>query len=107
LPILALSHGTVVSVRLDAAEAERLRKVATELQLNMSQVLRRALANFDPEAHLQDQVRSTLRAYVRAFTFGGTSFVGRVHVHPEGEERSLEFPESTTVDARVRERIPA
>jgi len=41
-------HGTVVSVRLSAAEADRLRDIADHLGLNLSQVLRRALADYEP-----------------------------------------------------------
>jgi Ribbon-helix-helix protein, copG family len=40
-------HGVAISVRLDAAEADRLRSLAASLHLNMSQVLRRALAEYD------------------------------------------------------------
>lgn len=43
-------HGVVISIRLDPTEAERLRTLASDLHLNMSQVVRRALATFDETA---------------------------------------------------------
>ncbi len=68
-------HGTVISVRLDAGEAERLRRLAETLRLNMSQVLRQALADFDPRVG---------RAGVtwRPFTFGGVNWPTKVEIDP-------------------------
>lgn len=100
------SHGVVVSVRLDEGEAERLRSLASDLDLNMSQVLRRALASFDPTAGSGRMIKAIL-AYQSAFTFGGANFLGRLSVRPEGVEGELELSESGTVETRVRERIPA
>ena len=100
------SHGVVVSVRLDKADADRLRSLASDLDLSMSQVVRRALAAFDPNAGAGRMIKSIL-AYQSAFTFGGANFLGRLSVRPEGAEGELELSESGTVDARVRERIPA
>lgn len=86
-------HGTVVSVRMDAAEAERLRTLASQLGLNMSQVLRRALADFEP------QPRALLTWH--AFTFGGVDWPMSLRVHPE-----IPVAESSTeLRARIRERV--
>lgn len=98
------SHGVVVSVRLDQAEADRLRSIASDLGLTMSQVLRRALASFDATAAPQ-AVKALLSSYMTAFTFGGTNFLGHLSVRPEGSERELGLSESGTVDIRVRERV--
>lgn len=61
--------GTVVSVRLDASEAARLRSLADAIGLNVSQVLRRALAEYEPntEGEARDPV------FLPAFTYGGTA----------------------------------
>jgi predicted transcriptional regulator len=61
--------GAVVSVRLDADEAARLRRLAEALGLNVSQVLRRALADYQPDTErgARDPV------LLSAFTYGGTA----------------------------------
>lgn len=97
--------GTVVSVRLDADEAERLRGLAKSLGLNMSQVLRQALSDFNPAS---DRVRQALFEYISPFTFGGATWMGRLTVRQEDsqEEEDLFESPSKTIDTRVRERIP-
>lgn len=55
--------GAVVSVRLDPGETARLRRLAEELGLNVSQLLRRALAEYQPH---------TERRVLVAFTHGGS-----------------------------------
>ena len=73
----------------------------------MSQVLRRALASFDPSLDPKLAISTLLRSsYLSAFTFGGAKFIGHLSVHPEGQEE-LELSESSTVEARVTERVPA
>jgi hypothetical protein len=62
-------HGAVVSVRLDPAEAARLRSIAASLGVNLSQVLRRALADYDPTQAARKQ-RGTASGVI-AITFGG------------------------------------
>ena len=106
------AHGVVISVRLDESDADRLRSLASELDLNMSQVVRRALASFDPALSPAVELRRAVHAavthsYVTAFTFGGRTFLGHVSVRPEGSQEDLELSESSTVDTRVRERISA
>ena len=59
--------GAVVSVRLDEDETARLRALAAHLDLNLSQVIRRALAAFETEAE-----RAGTRVVLGAFTYGGT-----------------------------------
>lgn len=61
--------GAVVSVRLDPVEAARLRSLADALGLNVSQVLRRALAEYRPdtERDVSDPV------FLSVFTYGGTA----------------------------------
>lgn len=59
--------GAVVSVRLDPEEAERLRAMADSLDLNVSQLLRRALAEYSPEKE-----QKAGRVLLSAFTYGGT-----------------------------------
>jgi len=61
--------GAVVSVRLDADETARLRALADSLDLNLSQVIRRALAAYEAEA---GEHASTERLLHAAFTYGGT-----------------------------------
>lgn len=98
--------GTVVSVRLDAEDAERLRTFASSLGLNMSQVLRQALSDFEPTS---DRVREALRLYISPFTFGGATWIGQLTVRQEdsAERPDLAETPSKTIDTRVRERIPA
>jgi hypothetical protein len=94
-------HGVVVSVRLDAEEAERLRGLAASLDLNMSQVLRRALNAFEPgEA-------GTFRLLVR--TQGAPDWPTTVAFQgSSGERREMkDEPESSTLGARIWGRIPA
>lgn len=88
------AHGVVVSVRLDADEAARLRHLAATLGLNMSQVLRQGLADFDP-----GRERQLLSS--RAFTFGGVDWIGTIAVEPppQGESR-------TELQPRIREVLP-
>lgn len=59
---------SVISVRLDDAETGRLRALADSLGLNVSQVLRRALAAYEPA----QENEGAGRAFVTAFTYGGT-----------------------------------
>jgi hypothetical protein len=98
--------GTVVSVRLHADEAERLRGLAASLELNMSQVLRQALSDFDPAS---DRFRHALIQYISPFTFGGGTWIGRRTVREEdsAEEADLAESPSKTIDTRVRERVGA
>ncbi len=94
-------HGVVISVRLDAAEAEHLRTVASDLHLNMSQVMRRALAAFDPQGHIVQEL-----PIFGPITVGGAAWTGSVSVRPAGEAvEQWTRPESTTIDTRVRERV--
>jgi hypothetical protein len=94
-------HGVVISVRLDPTEAENLRTLASDLHLNMSQVMRRALAAFDP-------TKQSVRAGTAfgPLTFGGAGWTGSVSVSLAGEgAEPYSRPESTTIDTRVRERV--
>ena len=59
--------GAVVSVRLDAEETARLRGFADRFDLNVSQVVRRALADYNP-----DKAQAAERVFLSAFTYGGT-----------------------------------
>ena len=61
--------GAVVSVRLDASEAARLRTLADALGLTVSQVLRRALAEYEPDT--EGETRDPV--FLPAFTYGGTA----------------------------------
>ena len=61
--------GAVVSVRLDPAETAQLRRLAELLGMTLSQVLRRALAAYEPERE-SDGGR---KLFVGAFTYGGTT----------------------------------
>lgn len=61
--------GAVVSVRLDADEAARLRSLADVLGLNVSQVLRRALADYRPDTDRE----AGGRVFLSVFTYGGTA----------------------------------
>jgi predicted transcriptional regulator len=83
-------HGTVVSVRLDPDEAARLRELASTLGLNMSQVLRQALAQFPPR-------REGLLLAWRAWTSGGVDWVREV-------ERPSDAT-STELRPRIRETV--
>jgi Ribbon-helix-helix protein, copG family len=93
-------HGVAISVRLDAAEADRLRSLAASLHLNMSQVLRRALAEYDPNP--SSSGRPSLH---RPFTLGGASWTGVVCLIEAGESKSWDRSESATIDVRLRERV--
>ena len=88
-------HGTVVSVRLSAPEAEHLRELASELDLTMSEVLRRALADFESL-----QARQPLHV----FTYGGVEWPHTVRLlhsdHPHEPQ-----PTSTELRPRIRERV--
>jgi len=95
-------HGVVISVRLDAEEADRLRSLATNLHLNMSQVLRRALAEYDPNPSGSDW--PSLHG---PLTLGGASWTGVVRLIEAGEPKSWDRSESTTIDVRLRERVTA
>lgn len=59
--------GAVVSVRLDAEETARLRGMADRLDLSVSQVLRRALTEYNP-----DKEQTAEWVVLRPFTYGGT-----------------------------------
>lgn len=99
-------HGVVVSVRLDSAEADRLRALAAQLDMNMSQVLRRALGSFDSaQASISDLMKSLITASMRAYTFGGGTWVGKAHVRSKDEEEHLMEPPTETVVRQIRERI--
>ena len=88
-------HGTVVSVRLGAPEAEQLRELAAELDLTMSQVLRRALAEF---GFLQ------VRRSWQPFTYGGVDWPHTVRLlHPD--RRHEPQLTSTELRPRIRERV--
>jgi hypothetical protein len=104
--------GAVVSVRLDPAETARLRHLANSLGMNLSQVLRRALAGFDPdEAHSRERP-----LIVGAFTYGGTvplsyeqswHYVGSAQLHfPAGEQRGSGTAAPTATEpTRIVERV--
>jgi len=88
--------GTVVSVRLTANEAARLRGLASSLGLNLSQVLRQALEAFEPKAAHPGH------PWTEAFTFGGVaSWPSALRISPEQPESA----ESTTVRTRIREKV--
>lgn len=60
--------GVVVSVRLDPVEAARLRSLADTLGLNVSQVVRRALSEYEPE----NERDTWSPSFLPVFTYGGT-----------------------------------
>jgi hypothetical protein len=88
-------HGTVVSVRLSAAEADQLRELASQLDLTMSQVLRRALADFESLPTRQPW---------QVFTYGGVDWPHTVRLlHPDRPHEPQ--PTSTELRPRIRERV--
>jgi hypothetical protein len=88
-------HGTVVSVRLSAAEADHLRELASQLDLTMSQVLRRALAEFESLPARQPW---------QVFTYGGVDWPHTVRLlHPDRPHEPQ--PTSTELRPRIRERV--
>jgi hypothetical protein len=60
--------GSVVSVRLDPEETARLRQLANALGVTVSQVLRRALAAYDPAG----DATTSREILSRVFTYGGS-----------------------------------
>jgi len=59
--------GVVVSVRLGPAEAARVRVLAESAGLTVSQVIRRALAEYEAQNTAREP-----KVFVAAFTYGGT-----------------------------------
>lgn len=106
--------GAVVSVRLNSSETAHLRRLADSLGLNLSQVLRRALAAYDPEAAFAREHVHVLEA----FTYGGTVpvsyeqvwlYVGSEQLTwPAGEQRGSGSTSPTTTEpTRIVERVTA
>ena len=103
--------GAVVSVRLGPAEAARLRALADSSGLNVSQVIRRALAEFGSKR----EQRREQKVFVAAFTYGGTMPVmheqgwrwsGPAQMQlPSGETQSRVDAPTTTEPTRVVERV--
>jgi predicted transcriptional regulator len=105
-------HGAVVSVRLDPADADRLRTLAAQLDLNLSQVIRRALAAFEP-ARLQ-AIQRQLAQTLQGFTYGGSAvnLISYSVVYPQRPEEAkrLETAEqvkSSTEPTRIVEHVTA
>jgi hypothetical protein len=105
--------GAVVSVRLGPAEATRLRGLAVASGLTVSQVIRMALAEFEP----QPAEHAGKKLFVSAFTYGGalpvsqlswrvvTSAAAQTRLQTdEDREGSVEAPTSTE-PTRVSERV--
>jgi hypothetical protein len=106
--------GVVVSVRLGPAEAARLRGLADASGLTVSQVIRQALAEFEPNGAQHKERR---RLFVAAFTYGGAMSSQQQSwrlVVPQPEqtqlpteedrERSVD-PPTATEPIRVSERV--
>ena len=66
---------SVISVRLSDAEGARLRALANSSGMNISQVLRKALAAYDPARENQSR-----RVFISAFTYGGIVPLAYEHV---------------------------
>ena len=104
--------GTVVSVRLDPDEAARLRQLADTLGLNVSQVMRRALAAFSPSDDAQRR-----HLFLGAFTYGGIApmvherifynwlRVEQLPMPSERREGSDDVSPTATEPSRVTERV--
>jgi Ribbon-helix-helix protein, copG family len=105
--------GVVVSVRLGPAEAARLRGLADASGLTVSQVIRQALAEFEPKGAQHTE----RRLFVAAFTYGGAMSAqqqrwrlvgpqpGQTQLPTEEDrERSVD-PPTATEPTRVSERV--
>lgn len=92
--------GTVVSVRLNSSEAERLRGFAEASNLTLSQVLRRALTEYEPSPKA-----SPARWAIEPMTRGGLDWSDVLRElilePPRGESKSGTRP------VRIREKVPA
>lgn len=101
----------VVSVRLDNAESARLRALASSLGMNLSQVLRQALAAYDPAG----ESAAPREVFVAPFTYGGTVPVSyeqvwiyhsaQLHLAESEERRSGGSAPTGTEPTRIVERV--
>lgn len=103
--------GSVVSVRLDADETARLRRLAESSGLNLSQVIRRAVAAYEAEER-----EPAARVVLGAFTHGGavpthyeqmwTWLVSAQLAMPEEERTGSGDPVPTSTEPiRIVERV--
>jgi len=102
--------GSVVSVRLDAVETARLRRLADGLGLNVSQVLRRALADFQPQPERRVFVAFTHGGSVPSFSGWRCEFRSAAQLRwPETSERcEHQTAELTSTElTRIVERVTA